>query len=59
MGPAFAVPVAPKATTERAITAAIAVIEMIFISSLHCVLDATLNMEIGERESDYRESNLG
>jgi hypothetical protein len=52
MGPAFAVPVAPKATTVRAITDAIAIIEIIFISRSPLTWMPTLKMEISDRESD-------
>ena len=59
MGPAFAAPVAPKAIADRARTEAIAVIEIIFMLSSPLTWMPTLNMEIGDRRGDYKESNLG
>lgn len=59
MGPAFAAPVAPKAIADRAITEAIAVIEIIFMLNFPLTWMPTLNMEIGDRRGDYKESNLG
>jgi hypothetical protein len=52
MGPAFATPGPSKATTDRATTEAIAIIEIIFISRSPLIWMPTLNMEIGDRESD-------
>jgi len=59
IGPAFAVPVAPEAITDRAITEAIAVIEIIFMSRSPLTGMSTLNMESGECGIDYKESHLG
>jgi hypothetical protein len=58
MGPAFATPVAPKAIADRAITEAIVVVELIFISRSPLTWMPTLNMEIGDRGSDYKECNF-
>ena len=58
MGPAFATPVAPNAIADRAIAEAIVVIEIIFISRSPLTWMPTINMEIGDRGSDYKESNL-
>jgi hypothetical protein len=58
MGPAFAGSVVLKAIADRAITEAIAVIEIIFMSRSPWTWMPTLNMEIDDRESDYKESNL-
>jgi len=58
MGPAFAGSVVPKAIADSAITEMIAVIEIIFMSGSPLTWMPTLNMEIDDRESDYKESNL-
>jgi hypothetical protein len=59
MGPAFAVPVAPKAMIDKAIIEATAVIEIIFTSISPLTGMSTLNMEIGGREIDYRKIHFG
>jgi hypothetical protein len=59
MGPAFAAPVAPNAIAVRAITEAIAVIEIIFISRSALTWMPTLKMEIGDREAIKEEFILG
>jgi hypothetical protein len=59
MGPAFAAPVAPKAAADRAITEAIAVIEIIFMSRPPLTGMSTLDMGIGGNEIDYIKSHHG
>jgi len=55
MGPAFADSVVLKAMAGSAITEAIAVIEIIFMSGSPLTWMPTLNMEIDDRESDYKD----
>lgn len=58
MGPAFAAPVAPKTVAARAITEAIVIVELIFISRFSLRWMPTLNMEIDDRGGDYRKIHL-